>query len=108
MRTTARNCLPPALTATSLGVVPSLSAVTPVMEISSSPDKPSADEDSPVLYWSGRTPLPTRFDRLVRSQHSAITARTPRSAVPFAAQSREEPEPYSLPARITSGTPAAP
>ena len=35
-----------------------------------------------------------------------MTARTPSSAVPLAAQSREEPEPYSLPARITSGTPA--
>ena len=32
--------------------------------------------------------------------------RTPSSSTPFAAQSRDEPEPYSLPARITSGTPS--
>src|SRR5207302_1444343 len=38
---------------------------------------------------------------------SAITARTPSSRVPFAAQSREEPAPYSLPASTTSGTPAS-
>ena len=36
-----------------------------------------------------------------------MTARTPSSAVPLAAQSREDPEPYSLPARMTSGVPAA-
>ena len=34
-----------------------------------------------------------------------MTARTPSSFGPFAAQSRDEPEPYSLPARTTSGTP---
>ena len=39
----------------------------------------------------------------MRSKDSAITARTPSSVVPFAAQSREEPDPYSLPARTTSG-----
>jgi hypothetical protein len=38
---------------------------------------------------------------------SAITALTPSSIVPLAAQSRDEPVPYSLPARITSGVPAA-
>ena len=43
----------------------------------------------------------------MRSYDSAITARTPSSAVPLAAQSRDEPEPYSLPARTTSGTPAS-
>jgi hypothetical protein len=42
----------------------------------------------------------------MRSKLSAITARTPKSATPLAAQSREEPEPYSLPARIISGTPS--
>ena len=36
-----------------------------------------------------------------------MTALTPSSAVPFAAQSREEPEPYSLPASTTSGVPAS-
>ena len=36
----------------------------------------------------------------------AITARTPSSLVPLAAQSREEPEPYSLPASTTSAMPS--
>ena len=40
----------------------------------------------------------------MRSNDSAITARTPSSFVPLAAQSRDEPEPYSLPASTTSGT----
>ena len=43
----------------------------------------------------------------MRSKLSAITAFTPSSIVPFAAQSRDEPEPYSLPAITTSGTPAS-
>ena len=41
----------------------------------------------------------------MRSKLSAITALTPRSAVPLAAQSREDPAPYSTPATTTSGTP---
>ena len=48
--------------------------------------------------------MPMRFDRWMRSKLSAITARTPRRAGPLAAQSREDPEPYSLPAMTTSGT----
>ena len=36
-----------------------------------------------------------------------MTAFTPSSAVPLAAQSRDEPEPYSLPESTTSGVPAA-
>jgi hypothetical protein len=48
-----------------------------------------------------------RLERWMRSKLSAITARTPSSDVPLAAQSRLEPEPYSLPAKITSGVPAA-
>ena len=36
-----------------------------------------------------------------------MTARTPSRFVPFAAQSRDEPEPYSLPPRTTSGMPSA-
>ena len=43
----------------------------------------------------------------MRSKLSAITARTPSSFVPLAAQSRDEPVPYSLPAKITSGVPAS-
>ena len=51
--------------------------------------------------------MPIRLDRWMRSKDSTSTARTPSSAVPFAAQSRDEPEPYSLPARTTSGVPSA-
>jgi hypothetical protein len=53
---------------------------------------------------SGSTPMPTRLARWMRSKLSAMTARTPSSSVPLAAQSRELPVPYSLPARMTSGT----
>ncbi len=41
----------------------------------------------------------------MRSKLLAITARTPSSAVPFAAQSRELPVPYSSPAITISGMP---
>ena len=44
----------------------------------------------------------------MRSYDSPRSPRcTPSSAGPFAAQSRDEPVPYSLPARITSGTPSS-
>jgi hypothetical protein len=39
----------------------------------------------------------------MRSKLSAMTARTPSRRVPLAAQSRDEPVPYSLPAKTTSG-----
>mmetsp|Transcript_6420 Transcript_6420/g.7200 ORF Transcript_6420/g.7200 Transcript_6420/m.7200 type:complete len:251 (-) Transcript_6420:1709-2461(-) len=42
----------------------------------------------------------------MRSKLSAITTLTPCRYGPLAAQSREDPLPYSLPARITSGVPA--
>ena len=48
-------------------------------------------------------PIPTRFERWMRSKLSAMTNRTPSSAGPLAAQSRDEPEPYSRPARTASG-----
>src|SRR5205823_2603633 len=59
----------------------------------------------PSSNWQGRTPIITRFERWMRSKLFATTAFTPRSAVPFAAQSRELPVPYSCPAKTTSGTP---
>ena len=66
-------------------------------------------ERLPVLprTASGSTPMPTRFERWMRSKLSAITARTPSRLVPLAAQSRDEPVPYSLPAKTTSGTPSS-
>jgi hypothetical protein len=51
--------------------------------------------------------MPTRFERWMRSKLSAMTARTPSRLVPLAAQSRDEPVPYSLPAKTTSGVPAS-
>ena len=47
--------------------------------------------------------MPTRLLRWIRSKLLAITARTPRSKVPLAAQSRELPVPYSAPAMTISG-----
>ncbi len=47
----------------------------------------------------------TRLLRWIRSKLSAITTLTPSSSVPLAAQSRDDPEPYSLPAMTISGTP---
>ena len=49
--------------------------------------------------------MPTRLERWMRSKLTAMTARTPSSLVPLAAQSREEPVPYSLPASATRGRP---
>ena len=43
----------------------------------------------------------------MRSKLSTSTARMPSNCEPLAAQSRDEPEPYSLPASTTSGTPSA-
>ena len=87
-------------------MAPSLSASTPVMENVSSPVRPSDSAVWPSGYCSGITPMPIRFERWMRSYDSAMTALTPRSEVPLAAQSRDEPEPYSLPASTTSGVPA--
>ena len=62
---------------------------------------------SPSMNCSGKTPMPTRFERWMRSNDLAMTARTPSSSVPLAAQSRDEPVPYSAPATTMSGTPAS-
>jgi hypothetical protein len=78
----------------------------PSMTKTSSPVRPSDSRLSPGAYWSGRMPMPTRLLRWMRSKLSAMTARTPRSRGPFAAQSRDEPEPYSLPASTRAGTPS--
>ena len=59
------------------------------------------------MNCSGRMPIISRFERWIRSYDSAITARTPSRFGPFAAQSRDEPEPYSLPASTIVGTPSA-
>jgi hypothetical protein len=49
--------------------------------------------------------MPTRFERWMRSKLWATTAFTPSRLVPLAAQSREEPVPYSWPATTISGVP---
>jgi hypothetical protein len=61
----------------------------------------------PSVNCSGSTPMPIRLDRWIRSKEAASTARTPSRAVPLAAQSREDPEPYSWPAMISNATPSA-
>ncbi|EKD60673.1 MAG: hypothetical protein ACD_54C00619G0001 [uncultured bacterium] len=79
----------------------------PSMLTTSSPFRPSDLRVSPPVNSNGITPMPTRLERWIRSNDSAITALTPNRAVPFAAQSRDEPAPYSMPPKITSGVPAA-
>ena len=74
----------------------SLSAM-PSMENVSSPVSPRLSRFSPAKNSSGMTPMPMRFERWMRSYDSTSTARTPSITVPLAAQSRDEPEPYSLP-----------
>ena len=59
------------------------------------------------LNCSGSTPMPTRLLRWMRSKLRVITAFTPSSWVPLAAQSRDEPVPYSSPPNTTVGVPAA-
>ena len=76
------------------------------MSNTSVPSSLSDAADSPSGNCSGMTPMPIRFERWIRSKDSAITARTPSSVVPLAAQSRDEPDPYSLPPSTTSGMPA--
>ena len=49
------------------GVEPSLRAVTPVTEKVSSPVRPSYAAEAPSGNWSGRTPMPIRFERWMRS-----------------------------------------
>ena len=77
------------------------------MSKTSSPLSASVLRVTPAGNCSGSTPMPTRFERWMRSKLSAITARTPSRRVPFAAQSRDEPAPYSAPAITTSGTPSS-
>ena len=59
------------------------------------------------MNCSGSTPMPIRLLRWMRSKLRATTALMPSSCVPLAAQSRLEPVPYSSPAKITVGMPAA-
>ena len=68
------------------------------------PSRPRLSQFSCGMKFNGSTPMPTRLERWIRSKLSAITARTPRRAGPFAAQSRELPVPYSFPASTTRGS----
>src|SRR5882672_4432610 len=78
-------------------------AFIPLIENTSRPVRPSVSRFCPGLNSSASTPIPIRLLRWIRSKFSAITARTPSSSVPLAAQSREEPVPYSLPAITLRG-----
>jgi hypothetical protein len=59
----------------------------------SDPSRPRLAADWPSRKQSGSTPMPTRFERWMRSKLSAITAFTPSRYVPLAAQSRLDPMP---------------
>ena len=72
-------------------------------------------EISEPLHWKGAD-VEIFARRLVFKKNGQIsttpeayatTAFTPNRNVPFAAQSRDEPVPYSLPAKMTSGVPSA-
>jgi len=83
------------------GAAPSIS-----MSNISSPRMPNVSTPSPGMNCSGSTPMPTRLLRWMRSKLFAITAFTPSSCVPLAAQSRDDPVPYSSPPNTTVGTPS--
>ena len=109
----AHFCLETALGAVGIDQLPQrqpdAAAGRPLRQIVtvSAPVKVSDFQVTPSANCSGSTPMPTRLERWMRSKLSAITARTPSSWVPLAAQSRDEPVPYSLPAKTTSGVPLA-
>ena len=67
----------------------------PRISYCSLPVRPSEAAVTPAWNCSGSTPMFTRLLRWMRSKLSAMTALTPSSRVPFAAQSRDDPEPYS-------------
>ncbi|MNV84532.1 hypothetical protein D3C71_1784110 [compost metagenome] len=84
-----------------------ISPSSPSMVTVSSPLRLSEAQVVPSSKTKGTTPIPTRFERWIRSKDCAMTALTPRRLVPLAAQSRDEPLPYSTPAKMTSGTPSS-
>ncbi len=49
---------------------------------------------------NGKIPIPAKLDLWILSNDWAITALIPRRYGPLAAQSLDEPEPYSAPAKI--------
>ena len=81
------------------------SCATPVTSKVSKPVSWRLSADIPAANSRGKTPMPMRLLRWMRSKLSASTTRTPSSRVPLAAQSRDEPEPYSFPAITIRGVP---
>ena len=75
----------------------------PEIEMDSKPVKPRDWADCPSTNCKGRIPMQTRLLRWIRSYDWAMTALMPSNAHPLAAQSRELPDPYSLPATTTKG-----
>lgn len=75
------------------------------MENCSFPVRPRESAFCPSMNSKGRTPIPTKLDLWILSKDSAMTALTPYSRTPLAAQSLEDPLPYSLPAIIILGCP---
>ncbi len=110
MRTVTANCLtePSAAVARTFSFLPTdTPPLMPSIEYVSSPVKPSVCADSPRSNCSGSTPMPMRLLRWMRSKLCAMAARTPSKRGPFAAQSRDDPEPYSAPAITMSGVPSS-
>ena len=72
----------------------------------SSPLRPSVCQTSRPRRRAARRPCRRGSSGGCARSSRRSTARTPSRFVPLAAQSREEPVPYSLPAKTTSGTPS--
>ncbi len=65
----------------------------------SSPFSPIDCQEAHPRRSAATRPCRRGLERWIRSKLWQITARTPSSRVPFAAQSRDEPLPYSAPAK---------
>ena len=109
IRAIVSNSMPSAATRTSRGSGPS-SARAPIPEIAE--HLVAGEPERRHGFAGARTRAAARPSRRGSTGGCArtsrrCTARTPSSCEPFAAQSRELPEPYSLPASTTSGTPSA-
>ena len=105
--TATLRCVPSVPVITSVASLCGTIGMARSMSMVSSPCSPNDCHESLPLNCNGSTPMPDQVAAVDALEALAITALTPSSWVPFAAQSRLEPVPYSSPAKITVGVPAA-
>ena len=97
-----------ATTCSVFGVRPSFSSSTPEMSTISVPSSPERIRGlARPGTAAGARPSRSGWSGGCARSSRVMTALTPSRLVPFAAQSRDDPEPYSLPPKMTSGIPAA-